>query len=150
MILDIRTTADIHATPQAVWQVLIDLAAYPEWNPFITSAKGTVEVGERLRLRLEPPGGVARTIRPLVTEADAGHELRWVEEGWVPGALDGHHAFSIISKGENRTHVVHRETFTGILVFFLRAYLETQIRQGLEAMNRALKARAQGGKGPGL
>jgi len=28
--------------------------------------------------------------------------------------------------------------------------LETNFRQGLEAMNRALKSRAQGGKGPGL
>ncbi len=146
---DIRTTADIHTTPERVWQVLTDFAAYQEWNPFITHAQGKVEVGERLELRVEPPGEGARRQRPVVVEADPGRELRWVEERWPGGLLDGHHVITIVPKGTNRTHVVHRETFTGLLVPFLAASLETNIREGLEAMNRALKQRAQGAGGPG-
>jgi uncharacterized protein YndB with AHSA1/START domain len=33
----ISATVDIAATPERVWAVLADLAAYPEWNPFIRS-----------------------------------------------------------------------------------------------------------------
>lgn len=148
MLQDIRTTADIHASPDRVWEVLTDFAAYPEWNPFITRARGELEIGERLELRIEPPGGMARTIRPLVIETEPNRELRWVE-GWLGGLLDGHHAFTIVAKGENRTHVVHRETFTGLGVPVFRAMLETNLREGFDAMNRALKARVQGG-GPGV
>ena len=149
-MLDIRTIADIHAPPDAVWKALTDLPKYPEWNPYITRATGAVQPGERLELRVEPPGGSARTVRPVVIEAEPNRELSWVEEGWLPGMLDGHHSFSIISKGQNRTHVVHRATFTGLLLPFMRARIETSLREGLEAMNRALKGRAQGGAGPGL
>lgn len=149
-MIDIRTTADIHAPPDAIWQALTDLPKYPEWNPYITRANGAVEVGERLELRVEPPGGLARTARPVVIEAESNRELTWVEEGWLPGMLDGHHSFTIVPRGQNRTHVVHRATFTGLLLPFMRARLETNVREGLEAMNRALKARAQGGVGPGI
>ncbi|MGH7644541.1 MAG: SRPBCC family protein [Gemmatimonadales bacterium] len=149
-MIDIRTTTDIHAPPDAIWQALTDLPKYPEWNPYITRANGAVEVGERLELRVELPGGGARTLRPLVIEAESNRQLTWVEEGWLPGMLDGHHSFTIVPRGQDRTHVVHRATFTGLLLPFLRARLETNVREGFEAMNRALKARAQGGGGPGL
>jgi hypothetical protein len=149
-MIDIRTTTDIHAPPDAIWHALTDLPKYPEWNPYITRANGAVEVGGRLELRVETPGGVARTRRPVVIEAEANRELTWVEEGWIPGMLAGHHSFTIVPRGPNRTHVVHRTTFTGLLLPFVRARLETNVREGLEAMNRALKARAQGGRGPGV
>jgi hypothetical protein len=35
-----HATIGIEATPERVWQVLTDLAAYPDWNPFITRASG--------------------------------------------------------------------------------------------------------------
>jgi Polyketide cyclase / dehydrase and lipid transport len=35
---------DIHATPQRVWQLLTDFAAYPDWNPFITRSSGSARV----------------------------------------------------------------------------------------------------------
>ena len=59
---EIRTTADIHASPERVWAVLTDFAAYRDWNPFITSAAGSLQPGERLELRLEPPGANGRTV----------------------------------------------------------------------------------------
>ncbi|HEX8861704.1 MAG TPA: SRPBCC family protein [Actinomycetes bacterium] len=51
---------EIKATPERVWQVLTDFAAYPDWNPFITRASGTARPSERLHLRMQPPGLVER------------------------------------------------------------------------------------------
>lgn len=52
----ISATVDIEATPERVWAVLGDLAAYPEWNPFIRSASGKLAEGGRLTLRMVPAG----------------------------------------------------------------------------------------------
>ncbi len=140
---EIRTTADIHASPERVWAVLTDFAAYRDWNPFITRASGALLPGEPLELRLEPPGAMGRTVRAVLLEAEPGRELRWLAEGWLSGLLDEHHCISIIDKGPNRTHVVQRSTFTGLLVPFHRATIETNLREGFETMNRALKQRVQ-------
>jgi len=153
---EIRTTADIHATPQRVWEVLGDLTAYKDWNPYITRAEGGVEVGGTLTLRLEPPGGQALTVQPVVLEAEAPRELRWLWAKGFSGICDTEQCFILVAKGENRTHVIHRITCTGLALSLpgfgaaTTARLETNFREGLEAMNRALKSRAQGGKGPGL
>jgi hypothetical protein len=40
MIKTLTTEIDIAATPQRVWQVLSDLTAHREWNPFIVQATG--------------------------------------------------------------------------------------------------------------
>jgi uncharacterized protein YndB with AHSA1/START domain len=53
MSIELRTSIDIAAPPERVWEVLTQLAAYPEWNPFIVRAEGTVAVGERLSPRMQ-------------------------------------------------------------------------------------------------
>jgi hypothetical protein len=53
----ITSHVTIDAPVDAVWRTLTDLAAYSQWNPFITSAAGTVRRGERLNLTIQPPGG---------------------------------------------------------------------------------------------
>jgi len=153
---EIRTTADIHAAADRVWQVLGDLTTYKDWNPYITRAEGGVEVGGTLKLRLELPGGEALNVQPVVLEADEPRELRWLWAKGFSGICDTEQCFTLVPKGENRTHVINRITCTGLALSLpgigaaTNARLETNFRQGLEAMNRALKSRAQGGTGPGL
>lgn len=53
----IETTIEIDASPAEVWEALTDAAAYPDWNPFIRSLEGDLQVGAKLRVRIEPPNG---------------------------------------------------------------------------------------------
>jgi hypothetical protein len=153
---EIRTTADIHSSAERVWEVLADLRGYADWNPYITRADGGLEVGENLKLQLEPPGGGTLTVRPVVLEVEEPRELRWMWAKGFSGVCDTEECFVIVPKGEGRTHVIHRLTCTGLALSLpgvgaaTTARLETNYREGMEAMNRALKSRAQGGKGPGL
>jgi len=138
----------IDAPPERVWAVLTDLAAYPEWNPFIRHIQGELRVGGKLEVRIQPPGGAGMTFRPTVLAVDAGQELRWLVRLLRPGLHDGEHALRIEALGGGRSRFVQSETFSGLLVGFRKGTL-AKTANGFQAMNEALKARVAG-SGPGL
>jgi hypothetical protein len=87
-------TIQIDAPPEAVWAVLTDLSSYPEWNPLFREASGQVAVGNRIRLRsVHPANGGLMTVKPKITVADPGAELRWVAS--LPGIISGEHHFTL-------------------------------------------------------
>lgn len=139
---ELHTEIDIRATPETVWGILIDLDRYGEWNPFITSATGRPEVGQRLTNRLEPPGGRAMTFKPVVTALEHSETLEWLGRLGVPGAFDGRHRFELQPTGTG-TRFTQSEKFSGLLVRLLRSSLDEHTRAGFEAMNQALKTRAE-------
>src|SRR5215203_2726077 len=50
----LRAEVEVEASPERVWEVLADFAAYRQWNPFITQVPGLFD-GEH-RFTLEPAG----------------------------------------------------------------------------------------------
>jgi hypothetical protein len=143
MAKQLRTQIDVDATPERVWQVLTDLAAYPRWNPFIVRAEGDARPGERLTLRMQPAGGRAITFRPTVLEADPGRRLRWLGHLLVNGLFDGEHSFTIEPLGEGRARLVQQEDFRGLLVPLMARSLDRRTLPAFEQMNQALKRRAE-------
>ena len=137
----IETTEMIDASPERVWEVLTDLESYPQWNPFITEGSGEAREGAKLKLRMQPPGGNAMNFTPTVLKADPGRELRWLGRLFVAGVFDGEHWFTLEPEGEG-TRLVQGEKFSGILPRFMGKTL-TKTEQGFEALNSALKERAE-------
>ena len=58
-----------------VWRVLTDFPAYREWNPFITSIRGPLEVGAQLEITIRPRGYPEFTFTPIVKSVDRRREL---------------------------------------------------------------------------
>ena len=144
MPAELTTFVDIDATPGRVWQVLTDLPAYAEWNPFVTEASGAVVVGERLSVRVPPVNAfVPATLRPTVVEVIDGQVLRWLGRFWVSGLFDADHSFVVKPLGASRTALVQREQFSGLLVPFFRRSLDRGTLPAFEAMNAALKDQAE-------
>lgn len=139
---EIRSEIEIAASADRVWEILTDFARFPEWNPFIRRAEGRARVGERLTVLLQPAGGRATTFRPRVLRADPGRELVWLGRLVVPGIFDGEHHFEIEPQSGG-VRFVQREVFTGALAGLILNRIGDTTRQGFEAMNRALKARAE-------
>ncbi len=139
----LHTEIEIHATPERVWNILTDFAAYPEWNPFIPRIEGSATVGSRLDVRLQPPGGRAMSFRPRVVAVEPAHELRWLGHLAVPGLFDGEHGFRIEAMGPDRVRFTQEERFSGFLVPVLLRMVRAGTIKGFEAMNQALKARAE-------
>ncbi len=133
----------IQASPERVWNVLTDFAAYPEWNPFIPRITGSLETGSRLDVQLQPPGSRGVRMRPTVQAAEPPRELRWLGHLGIPGLFDGEHRFRIEAVGTDWVRFVQEERFTGLLAPLVLRFVERGTRQGFEAMNQALKARAE-------
>lgn len=137
----IHTTELIDAPPDRVWQILADLSSYPDWNPFIIEASGELREGEKLVLRMQPPGGKAMNFRPTVLKADRGQELRWLGRLGFRGIFDGEHYFRLTPEGGG-TRLDQGEEFTGLLPRFMGKVL-SQTERGFEALNAALRKRAE-------
>ncbi len=144
---ELYTEIETGAPAERVWGVLTDFASYPHWNPFIRRISGQPVAGERLEVRIEPPGGRGMTFRPTVINADPNRELRWLGRLLLPGIFDGEHSLSIQPLEEYQVRFVQREEFRGVLVALSGRSLDTNTRRGFEEMNRALKERVETGAG---
>ena len=140
---EIVTTVSISASPERVWAVLLDFPRYPEWNPFIRAIEGLPSESSSLKVTIHPPGGRSMTFRPVVLRHSAGRELRWKGKLLLPGLFDGEHYFGLAPDANGSTQFTHGERFSGLLVPLLRSALGGT-RAGFEAMNVALKRRAEG------
>jgi hypothetical protein len=76
-LLEIHTEIEIAASPGTVWDVLVDLAGYADWNPYHVLVEGQPDIGERLIVHIEKPNGDTVTIRPHVITVDPERELTW-------------------------------------------------------------------------
>jgi len=142
MSTELRTAIDIDAPPELVWEVLSDLDAYPQWNPFITSATGTLEVGGRLTLTMQPVGARRVTMRPTVLEATPGRRLRWLGRVVVPGLFDAEHRFTISGR-DGGSRLAQEESFRGVLAPLMARSLHRHTLPAFHAMNEAVKRRAE-------
>lgn len=138
----LTTSVEIDASAEVTWAVLTDFGAYREWNPFIVESRGEAIVGATLTNRIRS-GGTDRTFSPTVLVADAGRELRWIGRLGIPGLFDGEHAFLIEPIRPDRVRLTQREDFRGVLVLFVQRSLDRDTLPGFDAMNRALRDRAE-------
>ena len=142
LMREIQTVTEIAATPDEVWDVLLDFESYPEWNPFMQRAAGNPSVGESLEIYIKPPGGMGVTIKPTVITSYPGKEFRWKGRMGFSGLFDGEHIFEL-RPTDRGCNLIHREKFTGILVTLMLAVIGNKTRQGFADMNAALKLRAE-------
>ena len=140
---EIKTEIDIESTPERIWSILSDFAAFPSWNPFVLSIVGRIEKGARLTVSIQPPGAKAMAFRPIVLSALPNQELRWLGHLVVPGLFDGEHYFQLENVAPGHVRFVQGEKFSGLLVGLAKSKLEGATRNGFIAMNQALKARAE-------
>jgi hypothetical protein len=140
---ELHSEIEIYAPAERVWRLITDFPSYPRWNPFIRRISGEPTTGERLEVRIEPPGGRGMTFRPTVLKAEPNRELRWLGHLLVPRLFDGEHSLTIQPLGEHRVRFVQSEVFRGLLVPLFARSLDDNTKRGFEEMNHALKVRAE-------
>jgi hypothetical protein len=139
---ELRTEIIINASPEKVWQTLTDLDKYPQWNPFICHAVGKAEPGQRVDIDFQPDGKGLK-LHCTVARYQPNRQLSWTYHVMNPLLFRGEHIFTIESLGENQVRFIDREEFNGLLVPFQAKDIDTNTKKGFEAMDKALKGRAE-------
>lgn len=141
---NLETKVDIQAPPSEVWKHLTQFNAYPQWNPFIKKIEGKLEKGARLKITLQACESDPMEFTPKVLRVEDEREIRWKGRLLMPGIFDGEHSFRIERLPGGASRLIQAESFSGILVPFFKGMLNKKTRCGFEAMNNALKSRAEG------
>lgn len=138
MAKQIITSIKINASAAEVWQILTEFQRYPEWNPFIKSLTGEVQVGNKIKVQLP-----SATFKPTVLRMDKNKEFKWLGSLLFKGIFDGEHKFLPTENKDGTTTFKQSENFTGILVPLFAKSLDKNTSVGFNEMNQKLKERAE-------
>ncbi|MCP4380997.1 MAG: SRPBCC domain-containing protein [Hyphomicrobiales bacterium] len=133
--VEIDTHIDIPAPASDVWAALVDIAAYPTWNPYHVRVEGALEIGERLNIRVHKPNGNQVDVPPYVLSIEPEQSLVW--GGGVRGIFHGVHRFDLESISETCTRLYQTEVFSGLFISLAEL---GSIEEGYVGMNAALAA----------
>ena len=140
---EVRSEVEINSYPESVWRILTDFATYDQWNPFINKIIGVPREGSKIDIHIESPSGKNRKYSPRITKVEEGRELRWVGKSSLPGFLNAEHIFTIEELQPGRVRFIQREVFDGLHTRLFGKSVDTDVRQGFQDMNGALKKRAE-------
>jgi len=135
---ELNTSIQIAASPEKIWNVLMDFDSYPSWNSFITSISGHPKVGGHLNITA---GNMK--FKPEIVSLIKNNELSWKGKLWIRGLFDGLHIFRIIDNKNGTCTFEHSEKFSGILIGLFSKKLDVETREGFEDMNQKLKERVE-------
>jgi hypothetical protein len=142
-VKEVRSEIEISSYPESVWKILTDFATYDQWNPFINKIIGLPTEGSKIDIYIETPSGKNRKYSPRITKVEEGRELRWFGKSSLPGFLKAEHIFTIEELQPESVRFIQREVFDGLLTRLFGKGLDTDVMQGFQDMNDALKKRAE-------
>jgi hypothetical protein len=99
-------------------------------------------VGEKVDITI-PSGKKGMTLHCTVIKVEPNKELCWQYHVGHPALFRGEHSFTIVPLGKDKVRFIDKEIFNGLLIFTQAKDIDTNTRQGFEAMDKALKVRAE-------
>ncbi len=127
---------EIVASPEIVWDVLTDVAAWPTWNPDVKSASLDGALGEGSRFSWKSGPG---TITSTVGSIEPPHAITWT--GTTLG-IKAIHVHRLEQRGD-ATVVSSEESWNGLLVRMLRRSMTRTLQKALDSGLQHLKAEAE-------
>ena len=136
-----EASTTIEATPEAVWEILLEGGSYTAWDSGVLALEGDIALGNRLKVTSEANPGRAFPVR--VTEVVPARSMRW--SGGMPlGLFKGERTFTLSPRGEGGTHFVLREEYSGPMLGLIWRSMP-DLGPSFEKFAHGLKERAEHG-----
>ncbi len=137
----IETSIKIKASPDTVWNLLVNFDNYNKWNPQMR-IKGKPKKGSRLKVSFRPKAGWMPTFYSEIIHCSR-YRLEWKGKVILSFIFSGTHRFYIKPLDNRNCIFKQREEFSGILLKPILFLFGEKIKNGFKTMNRALKKQAE-------
>ena len=139
-MLTFDTAAEIAATPTAVWDVLVDIARWPDWDSGVVEVTGSVAPGAKIAVRVAANPGRAFPVR--VVELSSPSTMTW--RGGMPlGLFTGTRTYRLTPSGVGCRFTMQEE-YTGPLAGAIGRSIP-DLQPSFDQFAAGLKARVEGG-----
>lgn len=133
----------IAASEQAVWDTLADVKAWGQWNPLYVEAEGNLRVGAQLHLAVALAGLKPQKASAVVQKVEPGRFVQY--QIMNLGGLVRATRYIALLPADGQVEVINGEIMSGPVGRLLALAIGGKVREGLTAMNRALKNRVETG-----
>ena len=142
MTVKIEHRIGIPVPPAILWEIISDVARWPEWTQIYPKAAGKIGFKEPLQLTLALPGQAPREITPKVFDWAPDEAIHWRTPvfgglGWAVRYLE------IEAMSESGCIFSNGEIFGGFFGARRAAWLRKPLKAGYAALGEALKVRAE-------
>ena len=138
-------TVEINAPRELVWEILEDLAQYPQWNPFTVKVEGTLKVGNAINLHVKMPKRGDRIQTEIVKKIDAPRSLSWGMTLGISPLLSALREQRLESITNDRCSYSTSDRFSGLLSPLVYFLFYEDVHGGFNRVAYALKERAETG-----
>src|SRR5690606_40263556 len=134
-------STDIHAPPERVWQVIMDVERWHEWTPSISSIErlqpGELKAGDRVRIKQPRLPSVVWT----VSKVEPGRLMEWRYDS--PGSHSvAWHAVEPSGTGSKATLGIEQR---GLFFAVAGRFLDKRTREYVDMELQGLKRRSEAG-----
>ncbi len=133
---------EIEASVERVWDILVQLDQYPQWNTALQFASNKAVLGDKVVMSVKLLGLTLKV--PVLFEiVKERQELRWC--GGISWLMCGHHYFILetIDEKNTKTRLRQGEIFQGVGFPVLWPLIKNQLITIYHDSNLAIKKRAE-------
>jgi hypothetical protein len=135
-----HTEIIINAPISKVWDILIDVERYPDWNPSVAKIWGTLKEGRLIFAHISP----LKNVFPIqIISLKEEQELIWKGTLLNSGIMKGEHYYQLKDLGNGQTKLQHGERFTGLASALIPAALVSRMQANYNYHNQKLKIIAE-------
>ena len=141
MSVRIENRIGVAASPEKVWQVIIDLDGWGAWNALHPEARGTIAFGGQLEVAEVLDGEPGRLHQVVIPDWTPEIQLVWVNKrGFLSKST---RYFEIEKLSDDSCLLANGEIFDGLRGEGWARQRQAKFRAAFEAINEAIKARAE-------
>lgn len=133
---------EIDATAETVWEVIKDVATYPEWNPFVLSCQTSLKPGAPINMKVRLGKSIQKA-NEIIDEVHPGRGFSYRMKPLPMGALRSYRTHDIEATDLRRC--IYRSHFelNGWLSPLVVGLMRSKLQAGFDGMAEALKKRAE-------
>ena len=136
---EINTEIGISSTPEKVWETLMDLPNWSNWNPIVNKIEGNLKIGQELYITMSSSNGNdGKKYKSIIGELDENKRFTFVAIIMTKLMFSSERIIELRER-DSGTILTQREIYTGLMVSLFWNKLSSDAYKMLNSMNKALK-----------